>query len=201
MPRPRTRPWSKHFDPDPGVTNAIRAWIDDDLTGQIAKQIGPVDRMVDPGKAIEIDRWRFVYDIYDAMVFWMGPRGDPDFLVMHLVEHGRLPPFYHKSGVSGPGYDGFGRNRTLEFFHIFCEKNYIEHGSSGLNLGVCPYAMVLHPAADPGDSHYVYGLAVAPEFSYRTDLMGELASPWSTLDPSVHRAVWASPPSLVRRPS
>jgi len=32
-----------------------------------------------------------VYDLYDAMILWMGPGGDPSFLDFYLLENGRLP--------------------------------------------------------------------------------------------------------------
>ncbi len=161
-----------------------------------------------------------VYDLYDAMMAWMGPGGDQAFLEFYLLSAAKLPPmvigkladwkqrpFFWREFGRGitEGHRTAMRSANRGFFvaTVRDEEETLREVRD-LGLDSCWQAVPMKGLLFPmtyGDSppqDMGYNSVWAPLPSYRTDLMGELAQPWPC--PATIPMDFIHPPRVVRRP-
>ncbi len=216
------------MEASPAVLSALEAWVEDRFRMLYHENEAWLRVVTDEPRRQRALR-RMAYDLYDAMLTWMGPGGDPAFLDLYLFAEARLPPFVagHDVRMSKEVGDGW-REDSVGVIrghrHLFpgqlpmvqhphwgakrCEREAKRMLRAVHKMGLTGvwHAVSLRPASFPirwpgggRPSSVFFGILVAPSPSFRESLMAEQATPWPL--PTRVPVAFLRPPRLVRRPA
>jgi len=149
-----------------------------------SKKVYGIDPESDPSARVQLFGSAMLY-IYDAMIEWMGPRGESFFLDMYLMANGSLPPLdafvtQWSTGYSGGVYEPLD-GKMVPSVEVRRRSDRSARETVMSDTDFSTSFDVLSPRTEMNYGGVAFGLltfSVRPLSEYRKELMGELAEPW-----------------------